>query len=157
MTKKNIIRGVGTLVAVVALAAAGFALSSATTGKSSAAADAAAPSDARASGVPGGSRPAGGPMMGTPVTGPAAAKAKAAALAKYPGTVERVMKRPSGGYEVHVIKSGGSEVHVLVNSAFKVTGVETGGPLRGMHGDGPQGGPPAAVPPQAGSNGSSPS
>jgi hypothetical protein len=76
------------------------------------------------------------PAIGTPATGAAADKAKAAALAKYPGTVERVMKLSDGSYVVHVIRSSGGEVHVKVSKAFAVTGTEQGPPAGGA--------PPAA-------------
>ena len=66
--------------------------------------------------------------MGTTVTGAAADKAKAAATAKYPGTVERVMRLPDGSYEVHVITTSGGEVHVQVSKTFQVTGTSQGGP-----------------------------
>jgi hypothetical protein len=89
-------------------------------------------------------------MGGTPATGTEATKAKAAALAKYPGTVERVMKLADGSYGVHVFKSDGTEVHVLVSSSFQVTGTQTGGPpAGGMKGQAP----PGAVP--QGSSGAS--
>ena len=136
MKNRTILKGAASLAALVAVGAAGFAISSGSNDSASASGSAAT-STTPAAVAPGGSpptagqRPPGGPMMGTPVTGTAAAKAKAAALAKYPGTVERVLKSPSAGYEVHVIQNDGSEVHVLVSAAFKVTGVETGGPARG--------------------------
>jgi hypothetical protein len=75
--------------------------------------------------------------FGTPATGAAADTAKAAALAKYPGTVERVMTLADGSYVVHVLRSSGGEVHVEVSKAFAVTGTEQG--------------PPAGVPPAPGS------
>jgi hypothetical protein len=78
---------------------------------------------------PAGGAPRGG--FGTPATGAAADKAKAAALAKYPGTVERVMQLPDGSYEVHVITKSGGEVHVQVSKAFAVTGTQQGGPPAG--------------------------
>ncbi len=144
MTRKNI-RGVATVTVVAALAAVGAAV--ATSGGHSGTADAATqnaavvlPSTSSAtptSGTAGG--PAGGPGMGATVTGAAAEKAKAAALAKYPGTVERVEKTPNGSYVVHVIKADHTEVHVLVNAAFQVTGTATGGP--GHFGGRPFGGP----------------
>lgn len=81
-----------------------------------------------------GGGPGGG--FGTPATGAAADKAKAAALAKYPGTAERVMKLSDGSYVVHVMRSSGGEVHVLVSKAFAVTGTEQGPPAGGA--------PPAA-------------
>jgi hypothetical protein len=62
----------------------------------------------------------------------AADKAKAAALAKYPGTVERVMQLPDGSYIVHVLRSSGGEVHVKVSKAFAVTGLEQGPPAGGV-------------------------
>jgi hypothetical protein len=71
---------------------------------------------------------ANGGGFGTPVTGTAAAKTKAAATAKYPGTVERVMQLPDGSYEVHVVTTSGGEVHVKVSKTFTVTGTETGPP-----------------------------
>ena len=77
------------------------------------------------------------PAMGKEVTGTAAAKAKAAALAKYPGTVERVLQLDDGSYVVHVMRSSGGEVHVKVSKDFAVTGLE-----QGMPGGG--GAPPSA-------------
>ena len=72
------------------------------------------------------------PDLGTAVTGAALKRLTAVATAKYPGTVERAMKLPDGSYQVHVIRSDGQgEVHVLVSPAFKVTGVQPGGPPRG--------------------------
>lgn len=70
------------------------------------------------------------PGCGTTATGAAADKAKAAALAKYKGSVERVVKLPDGSYVVHVITSKG-EYHVHVSKDFKVTGADQGGPGRG--------------------------
>jgi hypothetical protein len=93
---------------------------------------------------PQGGRPGGpgGGGFGTPVTGATADKVKAAALAKYPGTLEGVVKVPDGDYVAHVIQSSGGEVHVLVNKQFQVTGARTGPPGGGAR---PQGG---AAPPQ---------
>jgi hypothetical protein len=70
------------------------------------------------------------PGFGSPASGAAASKARAAALAKYKGTVERVMKLDDGSYEVHVIASNG-EYHVAVSKDFKVTGAQQGGPGAG--------------------------
>ena len=59
---------------------------------------------------------------GTIITGAAANKAKAVALAKYPGgTVNRVLKLSDGSYAVHMIKISWPH-HVFVNKNFKVTG-----------------------------------
>jgi hypothetical protein len=87
-----------------------------------------------------GGPPQGGPGFGTPVTGATATKVKAAALAKYPGTVERVLQAPDGSYVVHVFQSSGGEVRVLVNKQFQVTGTATGIPGR------PGGARPGATP-----------
>jgi hypothetical protein len=76
---------------------------------------------------------------GHEITGAAAAKAKAAALARYHGTIERVVKLADGSYVVHVITAEG-EVHVAVSKALKVTGSDQGSP---------GGGPPPGVAPQA--------
>jgi len=79
----------------------------------------------------------------TALTGETAAKVKAAALAKLPGsTVLRVETDSDHGspYEAHVRKSDGTEVEVLVNSSFEVTAVnEQRGRARG--GSGGPGGP----------------
>jgi hypothetical protein len=61
---------------------------------------------------------------GTIVTGTAADKAKAAALAAYPGgTVNRVALLSDGEYNVHVIGVNWPH-HVFVNQDFKVVGAE---------------------------------
>jgi hypothetical protein len=62
------------------------------------------------------------PGTGTIITGAAANKAKAAALAKYPGgTVNRVLKFSDGSYAVKYIKISWPH-HVFVSEDFKVTG-----------------------------------
>jgi hypothetical protein len=62
------------------------------------------------------------PGSGTPVRGAAADKAKAAAVAKYPGgTVNRVLQLSDGSYAVHIIGTSGPH-HVFVSKDFKVTG-----------------------------------
>jgi hypothetical protein len=59
---------------------------------------------------------------GTIITGAAANKAKAVAVAKYPGgTVNRVLKLSDGSYAVHMIKISWPH-HVFVSNNFKVTG-----------------------------------
>jgi hypothetical protein len=59
---------------------------------------------------------------GTIITGAAANKAKAVALAKYPGaTVNRVLKPSDGSYAVHMIKISWPH-HVFVSKTFNVTG-----------------------------------
>jgi hypothetical protein len=62
------------------------------------------------------------PGTGTIITGAAANKAKAVALATYPGgTVNRVLKLSDGSYAVHKIKISWPH-HVFVSGNFKVTG-----------------------------------
>jgi hypothetical protein len=62
------------------------------------------------------------PGSGTIVTGTAANKAKAAALAAYPGgTVNRVVLLSNGEYNVHMIAVNWPH-HVFVDQNFKVVG-----------------------------------
>jgi hypothetical protein len=64
------------------------------------------------------------PGTGTIITGTAANKAKAAALAVYPGvTVNRVVQLSDGEYNVHIIGVNWPH-HVFVNQSFKVVGAE---------------------------------
>jgi hypothetical protein len=64
------------------------------------------------------------PGTGKIITGTAANKAKAAALASYPGgTVNRVVLLSNGEYNVHVIGVNWPH-HVFVNQNFKVVGAE---------------------------------
>jgi hypothetical protein len=61
---------------------------------------------------------------GTIITGTAANKAKAAAVAAYPGgTVNRVVRLSDGEYNVHIIGVNWPH-HVFVNQSFKVVGAE---------------------------------
>lgn len=64
------------------------------------------------------------PGTGTIVTGATAEKAKAAALAAYPGgTVNRVVLLSNGEYNVHVIAVNWPH-HVFVDKELKVVGAE---------------------------------
>jgi hypothetical protein len=112
---------------VAGLAAAAIALGGYFVGhsNSNSSASAAVPQTAAAGQLPGAGQ--GRPGFGTVATGTAADKAKAAALAKYSGTVQTVMKLSDGSYVVHVVTSNG-EVHVLVSKDFKVTGTQQGPP-----------------------------
>jgi hypothetical protein len=67
--------------------------------------------------------------METLLTGDVEAKVRAAALAKVPGTVERVETNvdSSAPYEAHIVKSDGTEVEVQVNSDYTVSAVNTMG------------------------------
>ncbi|PPK63317.1 PepSY domain-containing protein [Actinokineospora auranticolor] len=63
----------------------------------------------------------------TPLTGADADKAKAAALAKYPGaTVDRVETDSDGVYEAHITTTDGKHVTVEMDKNFTITGEETG-------------------------------
>jgi hypothetical protein len=61
------------------------------------------------------------PGTGTLITGAAAEKAKAAALDKYSGTVNRVLQLSDGSYAVHLLGTSGPH-HVFVSKEFKLTG-----------------------------------
>jgi hypothetical protein len=72
----------------------------------------------------------------TPLTGTTATKVKAAALAKVPGTIDRLETNVDGSapYEAHIVKSDGTEVEVQVSKDFTVAAVNQ----MGDHdGDGP--------------------
>ncbi len=63
------------------------------------------------------------------LTGDAATKAKAAALAKYPGaTIQRVETDSDGVYEAHLVTKDGKRATVEMDKNFKVTGTESAGP-----------------------------
>jgi hypothetical protein len=63
------------------------------------------------------------------LTGDVEAKVRAAALAKVPGTVERVETNvdSSAPYEAHIVKADGSEVEVQVDSDYTVAAVNAMG------------------------------
>jgi uncharacterized membrane protein YkoI len=63
------------------------------------------------------------------LSGDVESKVRAAALAKVPGTVERVETNvdSSAHYEAHIRKSDGTEVEVQVNSDYSVAAVNTMG------------------------------
>jgi hypothetical protein len=122
--------------AVVVIAAGGLAIgnSSSSNGMSGAAtaAQPAAPGHAPRSGQASqthtdvsGQVPANwNPGDGTIITGPTADKVQAAALAKYPGTVNRVLQLSDGSYAAHYFNTSGPH-HVFVSKGFKVTGAAT--------------------------------
>jgi hypothetical protein len=65
------------------------------------------------------------------LTGTDADKARAAALAKYPGaTIQRVETDSDGVYEAHLITADGKRVTAEMDKNFAVTGEEAGGPHR---------------------------
>jgi uncharacterized membrane protein YkoI len=65
----------------------------------------------------------------TLLTGDVASKVRAAALAKVPGTVERVETNvdSSAPYEAHIKKADGTEAEVQVNSDYSVAAVNAMG------------------------------
>jgi uncharacterized membrane protein YkoI len=68
----------------------------------------------------------------TALTGDVLAKAKAAALAKVGGTVDSATTEndssdAAAAYEAHVTKADGTHVKVILDSAFNVLSVESGG------------------------------
>jgi uncharacterized membrane protein YkoI len=111
-----------TAAAVVGAAAGGAAIAGAAT--SSSASPTATPTTKQAHGahtVNGKSEVA--------LTGDVAAKVQAAALAKVPGTVERVETNVDGSapYEAHITKADGTEVEVQVSTDFTVAAVNAMG------------------------------
>ena len=80
----------------------------------------------------------------TALTGDALAKVKAAAIAKVGGTVdsattENDSSNTAAAYEAHVTKADGTHVTVILDNAYAVLSVETGGHGGGYGGD--HGGP----------------
>jgi hypothetical protein len=121
------------VAAAIALAIGGYAIADATSSNgasgSTSAANAAKVIPFQP-GQPGASKTVGqvpadfNPGTGTIVTGTAADKAKAAALAAYPGgTVNRVVLLSDGEYNVHIIAVNWPH-HVFVSQDFKVVGAE---------------------------------
>lgn len=65
------------------------------------------------------------------LTGEDAEKAKAAALAKYPGaTIQRVETDSDGVYEAHLTTTDGKRVTVEMDKNFTITGEEAHGPRK---------------------------
>jgi hypothetical protein len=115
--------------AVIALAAGGYAITNSGS-SSSASAATAGRVVAFQRGQPTAATPVGQippnftDGSGTLVTGTAANKAKAAALAAYPGgAVNRVALLSNGEYNVHMIGVNWPH-HVFVSASFKVVGAE---------------------------------
>ena len=133
MISRKPIRFIAAGAAAVAVAIGGFAIADSTSGSSASGAATAAsaakvvpfhrgqPSQAKVVGqVPASFSPG----AGTIITGTAANKAKAAAIAAYPGgTVNRVVLLSNGEYNVHMIAVNWPH-HVFVNQSFKVVGAE---------------------------------
>jgi hypothetical protein len=129
--RSKLIRSIAAGTAAIAVAIGGFAIAESGSSSGATAAPAAAgkvvpfqrgqPSPATQVGqVPANFNPG----TGTIITGTAANKAKAAALAAYPGgTVNRVVLLSNGEYNVHMIAVNWPH-HVFVNQNFKVVGAE---------------------------------
>ena len=118
-----------TFAAVAAAAVSGAAIANAATGgsgsSSSSSPNAAAPHDRDPS-------KGGHTVNGKAeklLTGDVEAKVRAAALAKVPGTVERVETNvdSSAPYEAHIKKADGTEVEVQVSSDYSVAAVNAMG------------------------------
>lgn len=116
--------------AICAAAIGGGAIANAATTTSSSSTTSAAAQ------APSGQPPQGGMVNGRhsvggkteqALSGATAAKVKAAALAKVPGTVDRVETNvdSSAPYEAHIQKADGSNVTVEVNSDFSVASVQS--------------------------------
>jgi hypothetical protein len=145
---KSIMKAVAGVAALAAIAVGASAIAGASSSNSGPGSVAPSRMAGPGGGMPQGGRPPGAGGFGQPVTGATASKVKAAVLAKYPGTIERILAVPGRGYLAHVLRSGNSEVRVLVDSNFKVVGLAQGpadGP--GMRGGGPPGGGPPGAPP----------
>jgi hypothetical protein len=136
---RNVRRGVAAAAAIAVLCALGIALlSGGGSNDKPVAADTAQSPPAQApqtQAVPVPQAPQGPQQgFGAPdLTGAAATKAAQAAVARFPGNVERVTRGPTGGgYVVHVIQADGNEVHVLVDPHFKVRGSDAGSAPQGF-------------------------
>jgi hypothetical protein len=129
LSRRKLTASIAAGAAAIALAVGGFAIADSGSSSSASAATAAKvipfqrgnPSPAKVVGQVPANWTAG---SGTIVTGTAANKAKAAALAAYPGgTVNRVVQVSNGEYNVHIIGVNWPH-HVFVSKSFKVVGAE---------------------------------
>lgn len=118
-----------TAAAVGAAAISGAAISSAATSNTTATtAAAASTTTAKQHDASKGGRTVNGKTEAL-LTGDVAAKVRAAALAKVPGTVERVESNVDGSapYEAHMKRADGTEVEVQVNSDYSINAVNAMG------------------------------
>jgi hypothetical protein len=122
-----------TAAAIGAAAISAAAIASAATGGSSSSSTTPAPSQSSTRPPAPRDPSQGGHVVNgkteTLLSGETAAKVEAAALAKVPGTVERVETNvdSSAPYEAHIVKSDGTEVEVQVTGDFTVAAVNTMG------------------------------
>jgi hypothetical protein len=135
--RRSIQRRVIGVAAVALLAAIGFAISSGRDDTSLVSEQAQTPpaqipqAQPQVPQVPPGPPPQG--FGGPDLTGADAQRAARAALAQYPGDIERVTRGPTGdGYVVHVFEADGNEVHVVVDDQFKVQGSDANRGPRGF-------------------------
>jgi hypothetical protein len=131
LSRRKLTASIAAAAATIALATGGYAIASSGSSSTSSASGATVgkvipftrgqPSQATKVGQIPSSFTAG---KGTIITGAAANKAKAAAVAAYPGgTVNRVVLLSDGEYNVHIIGVNWPH-HVFVNQNFKVVGAE---------------------------------
>ena len=123
-----------TLAAIGAAALGGATIANAASGGGSSSTSTTSSSPPAAYGAPQHDPSQGGHTVNgkteTLLSGGVASKVRAAALAKVPGTVERVETNvdSSAPYEAHIRKSDGTEVEVQVSKDYKVVAVnEMGG------------------------------
>jgi hypothetical protein len=124
MFSRRLTRSIAAGAAAVAVAIGAYAIGNSTSSSSATSGTATATPAARSAEVPtAGQVPQGWrPGTGTIITGAAADKAKAKAVAKYPGgTVNRVLQLSDGSYAVHRIGTSAPH-HIFVSKDFKVTG-----------------------------------
>jgi hypothetical protein len=132
LSRHKLATSIATGATVIVLAGGGYAIADSSSSSSSSSANAATtgkvvpftrgqPSPATKVGqIPASFSAGTGPI----ITGTAANKAKAAALAAYPGgTVNRVVQLSDGEYNVHMIGVNWPH-HVFVDQSFKVVGAE---------------------------------
>jgi uncharacterized membrane protein YkoI len=119
--------------AIVAAAAGGGAIANAATSGTASSSAANAPSALpQQGGGPAGGRHQANGRTEQALSGTVAAKVRAAALQKVPGTVERVETNvdSSAPYEAHITKSDGTQVEVQVSKDYTVAAVNTMGGMR---------------------------
>jgi len=116
-----------TFAAVAAAGVSGAAIADAATGGGGASSGSSTAPPAQHDPSKGGHTVGG--KIETLLTGDVAAKVRAAALAKVPGTVERVETNvdSSAPYEAHIRKADGTEVEVQVSKDYSVAAVNTMG------------------------------
>ena len=133
MSSRNLTRSIAAGAAIIAVAIGGYAVTNSSS-SNGASPPASAATGAKVipfhRGQPSPSKVVGqvpanwSPGSGTIVTGAAANKAKAAAVAAYPGgKVNRVVLLSNGEYNVHIIAVNWPH-HVFVSKSFEVLGAE---------------------------------